>query len=51
MHYENGIVSFKMGVNKYSDLSDVEITVRMNGHKANSEWETMNNFYFYWTDW
>ncbi|XP_055297310.1 procathepsin L-like [Sitodiplosis mosellana] len=35
LHYENGIVPFKMGLNKYSDLTHEEFVERMSRHKPN----------------
>lgn len=37
LHHENGIASFKMGLNKYSDLSYEEFIEMMNGYDVDYE--------------
>lgn len=35
--FDNGIVSFKMGLNKYSDVKHEDFVARMNGHISHQE--------------
>lgn len=37
--YENGMVSFQMGLNRYSDMSQDEFRSRLNGYKSDSKYE------------
>lgn len=37
LRHENGLASFRMGLNEYSDLSHEEFTARMNTYRFNKE--------------